>query len=87
MNEKKQLIIRFFNVCQKLEEANVIRTTDYLGDIGEFIEKYIFKLTLNNSKRTERYDASDINDAKYEVKFHNGSNRNNIIISNCSICY
>jgi len=59
----------------------VIRSSDYSGDIGEFIAKDIFKLRLNPSKREEGFDASDKNGVKYEIKFHSGSNRNNIIMS------
>jgi hypothetical protein len=78
---ERNSILKFLNFANKFEKIGVIRSTDYSGDIGEFIAKDIFKLTLNVSKRTEGYDAYDVKGVKYEVKFHNGSNRNNIIMS------
>lgn len=80
-DEHKMLINKFFEITKELQKSGVIWSTDYIGNIGEFIATDIYGIKLSKSGREKSLDGIDKNNRKVEIKFHNGSNRNNIILS------
>jgi len=76
-NEEKLAIHNFFKSVEKLQELGVIRSSKYLGDIGEFLASKKLGLTLVKSQRQKDFDALT-NDQKYQIKFHNAKEGTNI---------
>lgn len=72
---EKKAIKEFFSAVDKLESLNIIRSSRFLGDLGEFIAHKTIGITLNNNKREVGYDGV-LNNLKYEVKYLNGLKTN-----------
>lgn len=77
-NTHRELIKSFFSLTNAMKSEGIIRSSKYTGDIGEYIAKEIFKLTLSNNQRQQGIDAIDSNGKKCEIKFHNGEVGTNI---------
>lgn len=77
-NTHRELIKSFFSLTSAMKSEGIIRSSKYTGDIGEYIAKKIFGLTLSRNQREAGIDAVDSNDKKYEIKFHNGEVGKNI---------
>ena len=78
MNKNKiDAIHNFFSSVEKLQELGIIKSSKYLGDIGEFLASNKLDLTLVESQRQENYDAIKDNQ-KYQIKFHNANVGTNI---------
>ncbi len=73
----QKLIKTFFRSVNNLESKKVIRSSKYLGDIGEFICSRIFHLTLNIDQRAVGHDAVDENQQKVQIKINNSSQKTN----------
>ena len=61
------LLEKFADQCDKLFSMGIIRTDSFTGEIGEYVAKEHFKLTLTD--RVERaIDGIDPYGYKYQVK-------------------
>ncbi|MEN3111992.1 DUF6998 domain-containing protein [Uliginosibacterium paludis] len=82
MNAAQQLAITgFFDSVSQLEAVGVIRSSRFLGDIGEFLAKEGFGVTLVNQLRQTGHDGTD-QDGKVQIKFNNSTEGNNINVGN-----
>ena len=82
MNAAQQsAIAAFFDSVSKLEAVSVIRSSRFLGDIGEFLAKEGFGVTLVNQLRQTGHDGTD-QDGKVQIKFNNSTEGNNINVGN-----
>lgn len=78
---QKSAIAAFFESVSKLEAVGVIRSSRFLGDIGEFLAKEGFGVTLVNQLRQTGHDGTD-KDGKVQIKFNNSTEGNNINVGN-----
>lgn len=76
-NEQLKAITEFFDIATKLEELKIVRSSRYLGDIGEFLCKEEFDINLEEGLRAEGHDATDEN-GRVQIKFSNSVKSNNI---------
>ncbi|MHB9955740.1 DUF6998 domain-containing protein [Vibrio campbellii] len=76
-DDQLKAITEFFDIATKLEELEVIRSSRYLGDIGEFLCKEKFDIDLEEGLRSEGHDATDEN-GRIQIKFSNSVKGNNI---------
>ena len=79
--EQLNAITDFFEIATRLQELEVIRSSRYLGDIGEFLCKEHFGINLEESLRSEGHDATDDN-SRIQIKFSNSEKGNNINVGN-----
>lgn len=80
-NMQIKAINNFFKAVGKLQELKIIRSSKYLGDIGEFLASDKLGLDLVNSQKQKHYDAKK--DGKtYQIKFHNAKVGTNINVGN-----
>lgn len=79
MNHKLKLIKQFFELANELKANNILRSSKYLGDIGETICELLFNIKLNNNQREKSYDGW-FNDKKVQIKLNNSTNGTNIFI-------
>ncbi|HPS86744.1 MAG TPA: hypothetical protein PLY36_08365 [Spirochaetota bacterium] len=82
MDEKLLLIKEFFDLTKKLENNKILRSTKYLGDIGEKICKLLFNIRLNDNQREQGFDGYDTNNKKIQIKLNNSKKGTNIYIGN-----
>lgn len=78
-NEDIKAIHNFFKAVEKLQELGIVRSSKYLGDIGEFLASRSFSLKLTESQRQKHIDAQK-KGKKYQIKFHNAQVGTNINI-------
>lgn len=78
---QQSAISAFFDSVSKLEAVGVIRSSRFLGDIGEFLAREGFGVTLVNQLRQAGYDGTD-QDGKVQIKFNNSTEGNNINVGN-----
>lgn len=76
-SERMVLIETFFQRISSLEEANIIRSNNFLGDIGEWLCVQKYGLVLEESGRHPGYDGK-IEDMRVQVKLHNSPIRTNL---------
>ena len=65
-----------------MKSQEIIRSSKYTGDIGEYIAKEVFELSLSSNQREISKDAIDKDGNSYEIKFHNAEKGTNLIIDN-----
>lgn len=70
-------IAEFFDAVDKLERAGVIRSSRFLGDIGEFLCADTFGTSLVDSLREPGHDGF-YEGRRVQVKFNNSPTGNNI---------
>lgn len=75
--EQLNAITDFFDIASQLQELNIIRSSRYLGDIGEFLCKEKFDLKLEDDLRAEGHDAID-EGGRIQIKFNNSEKGNNV---------
>jgi len=80
-DDQLKAITDFFDIATRLEELEVIRSSRYLGDIGEFLCKEKFDIDLEEGLRSEGHDATDEN-GRIQIKFNNSTKGNNINVGN-----
>lgn len=75
--DQKSAIAQFFQAVERLEELGVIRSSRFLGDIGEFLCADTFGTVLVDELRLPGHDG--IHEGKrVQVKFNNSHTGNNI---------
>ena len=79
--DQQSAITEFFDSVSKLETAGIIRSSRYLGDIGEFLAKKSFGVTLASQLRQVGHDGTD-QDGRVQIKFNNSTEGNNINVGN-----
>lgn len=70
-------ITRFFEAVERLEELGVIRSSRFLGDIGEFLCSDTFGTVLVDELRLTGHDGTH-EGKRVQVKFNNSPTGNNI---------
>ncbi|QTV06740.1 hypothetical protein [Faecalibacter bovis] len=81
--EIKIQLISFFDSTKKLKENQIIRSSNFSGDIAEYLCQEIYGLTLCENQREIGYDA--VKDGiKYQIKINNSSQKTNQGIGNPS---
>ncbi|MFI8574915.1 DUF6998 domain-containing protein [Rossellomorea aquimaris] len=81
---QKNKIKNFFHAANSLKSLGIIRSTNYVGNIAEFMCANLYNLKLSESQREEGLDGIDSKGRKLEIKFHNGTSSTNIIMSKYS---
>ncbi|MHB8076673.1 DUF6998 domain-containing protein [Desulfosporosinus fructosivorans] len=76
--EEAEAIETFFKAAQKLRELEVVRSTQYVGNIAEFICSKLYGIELSQSQREEGIDGIDQDGRRVEIKFHDGPIGTNI---------
>lgn len=79
--EQKRAITSFFKVAERLEDCGVIRSSRYLGDIGEFLCNSAFGTILANPLRQTGHDGME-GSSRVQIKFNNSAAGNNIDVGN-----
>lgn len=75
--DEKQALQNFFDAVDQLKALDIIQSTRFLGDLGEFIATKAFpNLVLNSNKREKDYDAVDEHNNKYQIKYADGAKTN-----------
>lgn len=75
--EQESAITAFFASVDRLQELGVIRSSRFLGDVGEFLCKEAFGTELVAQLRQPGHDGMD-GDERVEIKFNNSTAGNNI---------
>lgn len=79
--DQESAIAAFFEAVDKLEEVGVIRSSRFLGDIGEFLCADTFGISLVSGLREPGHDGFH-KDLRVQVKFNNSPTGNNINVGN-----
>lgn len=79
-SDDKKIIKQFFEITEKLHEKGIVRTTRYVGDIGEHIIENYYGIILNKNKREIGYDGKNPNKKKVQIKINNSPRRTNVDI-------
>ena len=74
---QESAIASFFAAVDHLERLKVIRSSRFLGDIGEFLCHTAFGIELASQLRQTGHDAMD-GDERVQIKFNNSTAGNNI---------
>jgi len=80
-HDQESAITAFFDAVDKLKQAKVIRSSRFLGDIGEFLCADTFGTTLASDLREPGHDGIR-EDRRVQVKFNNSPTGNNINVGN-----
>jgi len=75
--EQEFAISNFFVAVDRLEQLDVIRSSRFLGDIGEFLCQAAFGIELASQLRQTGHDGMD-GDERVQIKFNNSTAGNNI---------
>ena len=75
--EQESAIAAFFESVARLEDLKIIRSSRFLGDIGEFICSKAFGTELSPHLRQRGHDGMSGND-RVQIKFNNSIKGNNI---------
>lgn len=79
--EQESAILAFFESVACLEKLEVIRSSRFLGDIGEFMCSETFGTELSPQLRQRGHDGMSGED-RVQVKFNNSTKGNNINVGN-----
>jgi len=85
-NEVKTSIINFFNSVKELSNKNVIRSSNFIGNIAEFICCEFYGLDMCKNQREMGFDAmsNDKNKYKFQIKINNSAKKTNQTIGDPS---
>lgn len=85
-NEVKTSIINFFNSVNELSNKNVIRSSNFIGNIAEFICCELYDLDQCKNQRQIGFDAmrNDQNKDKFQIKINNSAKKTNQTIGDPS---
>ena len=75
--DQRIAITDFFQAVARLEELEVIRSSRFLGDIGEFLCKEGFGVILSDQLRQTGHDGND-DSGRVQIKFNNSIKGTNI---------
>jgi hypothetical protein len=78
---QESAIIQFFSAVSLLEESGVIRSSRYLGDLGEFLCREELGIELSPHLRQTGHDGVD-GEEQVQIKFSNSTAGNNIKVGN-----
>ncbi|UMY49291.1 DUF6998 domain-containing protein [Pseudomonas azotoformans] len=79
--DQESALAAFFKAVDRLEEVGVIRSSRFLGDIGEFLCADAFGTVLVEELRQPGHDG--VHDEKrVQIKFNNSPTGNNINLGN-----
>ncbi|MFT8362927.1 MAG: hypothetical protein ABF608_07060 [Sporolactobacillus sp.] len=73
--EAKHALNAFFDSAEKLKSLGIIRSSRFLGDIGEYIAASAYGITLQKNLREEGFDGTK-DGKRYQIKYANGSTKN-----------
>lgn len=79
--DQESAIAQFFIAVDRLEQLGVIRSSRFLGDIGEFLCSDTFGTVLVDELRLPGHDGIH-NGKRVQVKFNNSPTCNNINVGN-----
>lgn len=79
--EQRVAIAEFFEAVQQLEELKVIRSSRFLGDLGEFLCADSLGIALVHELRLPGHDGTH-EGKRVQVKFNNSAAANNINVGN-----
>lgn len=79
--EQESAIAAFFESVARLEELEIIRSSRFLGDIGEFMCSKAFGTELSPQLRQRGHDGMSGKD-RVQIKFNNSTKGNNINVGN-----
>jgi len=79
--EQESAIAAFFESVARLEELQIIRSSRFLGDIGEFLCSKAFGTDLSPQLRQRGHDGMSGED-RVQIKFNNSTKGNNINVGN-----
>ena len=79
--EQESAIAAFFESVSRLEELEIIRSSRFLGDIGEFMCSKAFGIELSSQLRQRGHDGISGKD-RVQIKFNNSTKGNNINVGN-----
>jgi hypothetical protein len=79
--EQEAAIARFFEAVDRLEDLKIIRSSRFLGDIGEFLCSDTFGTVLVDELRLPGHDGTH-DGKRVQVKFNNSPTGNNINVGN-----
>jgi hypothetical protein len=78
ISEDQRIAIKeFAELIRKLRNLGVIRTDQFLGDLGEFLASREYEIKLAKSARQKGHDTEGTTD-RVQIKFHNSQTRKNI---------
>jgi hypothetical protein len=80
-SEQEAAIAAFFESVARLEELKIVRSSRFLGDIGEFICSEAFEMDLAPQLRQRGHDGMSGSD-RVQIKFNNSTKGNNINVGN-----
>jgi hypothetical protein len=78
----KTLIKKFFDITKKLSENRIIRSSKYLGDIGEYLAADIYQIDLDGNQKNRDFDGIDKEGKKCQIKINNSKKSTNKEIGN-----
>lgn len=81
--EQAAAIVSFFSAVERLQSLEVIRSSRYLGDIGEFLCHATDGTVLVPQLRNPGFDGMS-GDARVQIKFNNSPTGNNIDVGDPS---
>lgn len=79
--DQRKAIQEFFKSTLKLKETGVIRSSQYVGNVAEFICSHLYGVKLSKSQREEGLDGIDKKGRKVEIKYHGAPVGTNIVMS------
>jgi hypothetical protein len=79
--QQEAAISAFFDAVAVLEDLNVIRSSRFLGDIGEFLCSSAFGTALVPHLRQPGHDGLH-GEERVQIKFNNSTKGNNIAVGN-----
>jgi len=68
--ETKVTLEQFFSATKKLNQLGIIRSRDYIGDIGKHLCKVMYNLELPKPGQQAQYDGT-IDTSKIQVRVNN----------------
>lgn len=80
-SDQESALAAFFEAVDRLEKVGIIRSSRFLGDIGEFLCADAFGTVLAEQLRLPGHDG--VHDEKrVQIKFNNSPTGNNINVGN-----
>ena len=71
-------LLMFFEVASRLSKAGVFQSSNFLGDIGEYLCAHRFGTVLHKSRRQDGEDGLEDGGVRVQIKFHNSPKGTNI---------
>jgi hypothetical protein len=76
-DKERKLIKTFFEQPKEMEDAKLIRSSKYLGDIGEYLASKIYGIELADNQKNQGYDGIRKDGKRFQVKLNNSKGSTN----------